>query len=73
MSSPRQYKRYSAQVRNAHKDAIRHLVLEEGKKYDEIAAILKADHGFDIGYGTRSLNYPSAHTSLPLFFLEAPS
>ncbi|KAK3898594.1 hypothetical protein C8A05DRAFT_37809, partial [Staphylotrichum tortipilum] len=48
-SPPRQYKRYSPQAWNAHRDTVRELVVEQGKKYDEIAAILKAEHDFDIG------------------------
>ncbi len=49
--SRRDYKRYSAQTWNEQKETIRALV-EQGKTYEEIKAVLKEHHDFEIGYDT---------------------
>jgi hypothetical protein len=67
-SPPRHYKRYSTDTWNAHRDTIRDLVVGQGKKYDEIAAILKDEHGSDIGYGSRFCQHRSTSLSIPASF-----
>jgi hypothetical protein len=45
----RAYKRYPAATWNAHKSTIRELFLEQNKSYEEVMAILKTGHDFDVG------------------------
>ncbi|AEO67137.1 43665189-f139-4667-bec0-1efc654f4120 [Thermothielavioides terrestris] len=49
-SQPRRsYHRYPAEVWNNHRSTIRELYIVQGKEYEEVAAVLRAEHGLDIG------------------------